>query len=96
MSGHLFAGQADHRKENSTVAHPTNASMRYGTLQLPPYRIFVSICVALSAIVSERHYSDTSMLYASNKSTLAEAPPLQNLCHGLASSAMVFNYDQRH
>lgn len=24
------------------------------------------------------------------------AVPLQNLCHGLASSAMVFNYDQRH
>ncbi len=22
-------------------------------------------------------------------------PPPQNLCHGLASSAMVFNYDQR-
>ena len=21
---------------------------------------------------------------------------VQNLCHGLASSAMVFNYDQRH
>jgi len=36
------------------------------------------------------------MLYASNIFVPAEAPPLQILCHGLASSAMAFNYDQRH
>ena len=36
------------------------------------------------------------MLYASNKSTLTEALPLQNLCHGLVSSTMAFNYDQKH
>ncbi len=70
--------------------------MRYGTLQLPPYRMFAVVCILLGAIATKHHYSDLSLLYASNISTPVEALPLQNLGHGLVSSAMAFNYDQRH
>ncbi|WP_210398870.1 hypothetical protein, partial [Rothia sp. HMSC066G07] len=65
------------------------------TLQLPPYRMFAVVCILLRMVTVVGHYSGFSMFYASNISAPAEAPPQQNLCHGLASSAMVFNYDQR-
>ena len=70
--------------------------MRYGALQLPPYRMFAVICTLLGVIATKHHHTNTSMLYASNISAPAEVLPQQNLCHGLASSTMVFNYDQRH
>ena len=70
--------------------------MRCGTLQLPPYRMFAVVCILLRMVAVVGHYSGFSMFYASNKSAPAEAPPQQNLCHGLVSSAMVFNYGQRH
>ena len=64
------------------------ASMRCGTLQLPPYRMFVVVCILLGTTATKHHYSDTSLLYASNISAPAEVPPPQNLCHGLAFSVM--------
>jgi hypothetical protein len=58
--------------------------------------MFAVVCILLRMMTVVGHYSGFSMLYASNIFAPAEAPLLQNLCHGLASSAMVFNYDERH
>jgi hypothetical protein len=58
--------------------------------------MFAVVCILLRVVAVVGHYSGFSMLYVSNIFAPAEAPPQQNLCHGLASSDMVFNYDQRH
>jgi hypothetical protein len=58
--------------------------------------MFAVVCILLRVVAVVGHYSGFSMLYASNISAPAEVPLLQNLCHGLTSSAMVFNYDERH
>jgi len=58
--------------------------------------MFAVVCILLRVVAVIGHYSGYSMFYASNIFVPAEAPLLQNLCHGLASSAMAFNYDQRH
>ena len=41
--------------------------MRYGTLQLPPYRMFAAVCILLGATATKHHHTNTSMLYVSNK-----------------------------
>jgi len=58
--------------------------------------MFAVVCILLRVMAVIGHYSGFSMFYASNISAPAEVQRMQNLCHVLASSAMVFNYDQRH
>jgi len=58
--------------------------------------MFAVVCILLRVVAVIGHYSGFSMFYASNISAPAEVQRMQNLCHGLASSTMAFNYDQRH
>ncbi|WP_298593916.1 hypothetical protein, partial [uncultured Rothia sp.] len=59
-----------------------------GTLQLPPYRMFAVVCILLGAIATKHHYSDISLLYASNISAPVEAPYLRKFGHELRTSTM--------
>ena len=47
--------------------------MHHGTLHIKPYRIFTVVCFAMSVIATNRHHSNSSMLYTSNNYACPEA-----------------------